>query len=203
MALLGTTLIIGSLFVVQTASAAPLPTAPGQNKIQCFDGTTDGGFNGVCTLNSQGAKGSATLNNNDGDANPFNNYSGVYIVNTTLSGASLGDVTQLSFHYSGDDATAGSPRFSIPVDTTGDGLADGYIFISAFYCNNGAGLVDAIDDPTCQIFTNFSAESFDNWADLVATHSDWSVATDALPFVIADDPGIWTVNNVKLGKAGA
>ena len=113
----------------------------------------------------------------------------------------LSDTSQLSFLYTGE-ATAGSPRFSIPVDTNSDGTSDGYLFVSAYYCNDGAGLVDVINDPTCTMYTNFSAESFDNWADLIATHPDWEIANDAYVFLIADDPGIWTVNNVKFGKAG-
>jgi hypothetical protein len=175
--------------------------APGQNKLICFDGTTDGGYNGVCTLTSNGAKGPATLNNNDTDAYPYNNYSGVYVANSSLYNSSLSAIKQLSFEYSGE-ATAGSPRVSIPVDTNGDETSDGYLFVSAYYCNDGAGLVDIVNDPTCTIYTNFSAESFDNWADLIATHPTWRIVNDAYVFLIADDPGVWTVKNVKFGKAG-
>ena len=51
------------------------------------------------------------------------------------------------------------------------------------------------------------AESFTNWAALVAAHPTWKVATDALPFVIAErtpseEPAFWTVSNVTLGKGG-
>jgi hypothetical protein len=188
---------------VAFSANASVSTAPGQNKILCFSGTEDGfGYNGMCTLNSHGAKGSVTLDNNDGDSDPYNNYSGVYLTDSTMYGQSLSDVKQLSFYYSGDEATAGSPRLSIPVDTDGDGLTDGYLFVSAYYCNDGEGYVDVINDETCTIYTNFSSESFDNWADLVATYPDWTVATDAYVFLVADDPGTWTVNNVKFGKAG-
>jgi hypothetical protein len=195
-------LALATLFVASSAFAAPVNTAPGQNKIQCFDGTTDGGYHGTCTLNSKGAKGSATLNNNDGDADPYNNYSGLYLMNSTVYNSLLSDITQLSFQYSGDAATAGSPRFSIPVDTNGDATSDGYLFVSAYYCNDGAGLVDVINDPTCQIYTNFSGDSWANWSALVAAHPDWAIANDAYIFLIADDPGTWTINNVKFGKAG-
>lgn len=194
--------IVAALAAASMAFAAPSTTAPGQNKVLCFDGTTDGGYNGLCTMTSSGAKGPATLDNNDGDADPYNNYSGLYTPDSTMYGQLLSDVTQLSFKYGGDDATAGSPRLSIPVSTDGDTTAEGYLFVSALYCNDGAGMVDAINDPSCTIYTNFSAESFDNWADLVATHPDWTVATDAYVFLVADDPGSWTINNVKFGKAG-
>lgn len=189
------------VFTMANVASAVVDTAPGLNKLQCFDGTTDGGYNGVCTLKSNGAKGPATLNNVDEDTDPYNNYSGVYVLNSNLIGDALGEVTQLSFNYSGDAATAGSPRFALPVDIDGNGSTDGYLFISAFYCNHGAGNVNVITDETCTIYTNFSVESFENWADLVATHPDWTVGT-ATPFIIADEPGVWTISNVKLGKGG-
>jgi len=196
--LCGITVFAFAFATAITANAAAPSTAPGQNKLLCFDGTTDGGYNGVCTLKGNGARGPATLNNNDNDTDPYNNYSGVYVLNSTVYNSPLSGIKQLSFSYSGA-ATAGSPRFSIPVDTNNDGTSDGYIFVSAYYCNDGAGLVDAINDPTCTIYTNFSSESFDNWADLVATHSDWRIANDAYAFIIADDPGMWTVSGVKFG----
>ena len=57
-------------------------TAPGQNKLQCFDGTTDGGYGGTCTLNSNGAKGSATLDLTS--SNPAGDYAGVYTLESTI-----------------------------------------------------------------------------------------------------------------------
>jgi hypothetical protein len=202
---LSVTLLAG-FFITEAVLAAGNPTAPGQNKIVCFSGTSDGGYFGLCMLNSNGAKGSATLDNvsNDqtGTTNPYDQYSGVYVEASTLNGSALSDVKQFSFNFGRDAATAGSPRFSLPVDTTGDGIVDGYVFISAYYCNDGTGHVDAINNTSCNIFTNFSNESFPNWNALVLAHPDWTVATDAAAFVIADDPGVWTVSNVKLGKAG-
>ncbi len=183
-----------------TANAAAPTTAPGQNKLKCFDGPSEGTiYGGDCVLTSNGARGPATLDNTDGDVD--GSYSGVYVDNSNLNGKNIGEVTQLSFSYTGT-ATAGSPRLSIPVDTNGDGTPDGYLFVSAFYCNDGAGLVDAINDPSCTIYTNFSSESFDNWADLVATYPTWFIANDSPIFIVADDAGMWTVSNVKLGKPG-
>src|SRR5258708_6147940 len=71
----------------------PPPTAPGQNKLLCFDGTTDGGFGGICTLKANGATGPATLDNTD--SNPKGDYAGVYFANTTMTGQTLGNITQL------------------------------------------------------------------------------------------------------------
>jgi hypothetical protein len=190
--------VLGALLATTSSAFAAAPdTAPGQNKLTCFDGTTDG-FNGVCTMQGKGARGPATLNNNDGDDNPFNNYSGVFVDNSTMYGTAIGDVSQLSFKYSGDAATAGSPRFSIPIDTNGDGTTEFFAFVSALTCNDGAGTVDVIHDSTCTIFAG--AETFDNWAAMVEAHPDWTIADDNFVFIIADDPGMWTVSAVKFGK---
>ena len=113
----------------------------------------------------------------------------------------LGIRTQLGFNYTGV-ATAGSPRISLPIDVTGDGTTDFYAFIGAFYCNDGAGLVDPIHDSTCTIFYTGGPDSgYPNWAAFVAAHQTWHVG--AIPFVIADDAGFWTVSNVHLGEAAA
>lgn len=192
--------VLALMFVTVVNAAAP-NTAPGQNKLLCFDGPSEFTiYGGDCTMMGNGARGPATLDNTDGDVD--GSYSGVYVENSNMYGALLSDVTQLSFNYTGE-ATAGAPRYSIPVDTNNDEITDGYLFVSAYYCNDGAGFVDVINDTTCTIYTNFSAESFDNWADLIATHPTWSVSNDgAYVFIIADEPGTWTVSGVKFGKAG-
>ncbi len=198
--------LVCALFLTTATAEAfgpqgPVATAPGQNKIQCFSGSTDypGTYNGDCVLNSKGAKGSATLNTVDNDADPYNNYAGVYTNSSNMYGQLIGAVSKLSFSYTGE-ATAGSPRFSIPVDTDGNGTTDQWAFISAYYCNDGAGLVDAINDSTCTIYVG--TESFNNWNEMVTAHPTWKIGTDQYVFLIADDPGTWTVNNVSFGKPG-
>jgi hypothetical protein len=116
-----------------------------------------------------------------------------------MVGKPIGEIGQLAFNFTGSAAGAGAPRFSIPIDTDNNGSWDTFAFISAFYCDNGFGLVDAINNAACRIFTY--TEDFPSWAAMVAAHPDWKVA-DYFSFVIADEPGIWTVGNVKLGKAG-
>ncbi len=86
-----------------------------------------------CTVNKYGV---ATLNNSGGD--PDGEYSGVYLQNSNLEGKAIGTVNQLGFSYMGT-ATAGSPRISLGIDTNGDGDWDDFAFISAFYCDDGAG----------------------------------------------------------------
>ena len=184
-------------------SGPKVPAAPGQNKIQCFEGGT-----GTCVLNSSGAKGSATLTvtgaTGDGDA-------GVYYLgyNDSIYNVPLADVTQLSFNYTGT-ATGGAPRFSIPIDEDNNSATNGgagygagteaFAFAGAALCNNGAGTVDVIKDATCDI--NYKGVDYPNWAAFAAAFPDAVISFGDYVFVIADEPGTWTVSNVIIGKPG-
>jgi hypothetical protein len=200
--------LVTLLAIFTTANAAGNPTAPGQNKILCFDGTTEtaGFFGGVCTLLNNGAKGPATLDNTD--SNPNGDYSGVYTKNSTLSGQLLGDVKQLSYSYTGNIApTPTDLSLNVPLDETGSGATTEYAFIDAFYCPGVAGNVDVINDPTCGIFVG-GVVFYPNWAALVAANPTWKVATDNLTFVIAErvpgsPPAFWTISHLTLGKPGS
>lgn len=195
------TAAVAMVSMALTASAAAPVTAPGQNKLQCFDGTTDGGFGGICTV-SNGAKGSATLDNTD--TNPNGDYAGVYIENSTLLGQTLSNVTQLSYNYTGTvSPLPGDMSLNVPIDITGDSATDGYAFVDAYYCPGVGGFVDVINDPNCGIW--FLGTEYANWAALAAAYPAATVSDIA--FVIAErtpsEPAaLWTVNNVKLGKAG-
>jgi hypothetical protein len=190
------------------ANAAPLATAPGQNKLQCFDGTTDGfGFGGICKLTGNGAKGPATLDNTD--SNPNGDYAGVFINNTTMSGQLVGDVKQLSYTYTGITVpTLGDLSLNVGIDTSGDGLFDTFLFIDAANCPGVGGAVDVIHNAVCGIVVGSPETAFyPNWAALVAAHPEYQIATDQLPFIIAErvpaEPSaFWTVADVKLGKGG-
>ena len=181
-------------------------TAAAANPLLCFDGTTDtannetGGvtYGGLCTLNPSGT--GATRDNSV--AVGSGDYSGVYFATSSLSGKLLSEVTDLLFPYTGT-ATAGSPRISLPIDTNGDGTTEFYAFIGAFHCNNGAGLVDPLHDTTCTIFYTGGPVAGDaNWAAFVAANPTWRVSS-SVPFIVADDAGLWTVGNVHLGTAAA
>ena len=184
-------------------------TAPGQNKIVCFDGTTDGGFGGTCTLNSNGAKGSATLDNSG--TNPNGDYSGIFTQNSVIYGQPVSNVTQLSYHYSGTTvASAGDLSYNIPIDTNGDGTTDFYLFVDAaadgIHCPGVGGLVDIINDPSCVMYEG-GVTPRANWAAFVAANPGAKIATDNFVFVIAErtpseSTAIWTVNNLKFGKGG-
>jgi hypothetical protein len=183
-------------FVLSAALLGNAGVAAAANPLLCFSGTTDGStYGGVCTLNASGT--GATLNNTGGDTD--GSYSGVYYATSNLSGKLVSDITQLSFDYSGDAATAGSPRISLPIDSNNNGTTDFYAFISGSQCGV-AGHVD-IHNAGCLIFYTGGPVSGESWATFSA--HGWKVATDNVPFVIADDAGIWTVSNVQLGQGEA
>lgn len=165
--------------------------------IACFSGSTDGTtFGGTCTLTPTGV---ATLDTR-GD-HPSGAYSGVFARNGNLKGKLLADVAELGFRYGGDPGTGGAPRISLPLDTNTDGMTDVYAFIGAFHCNDGAGVVDAINDETCTIFVGNEITGHANWAAFATAHANSTVGPDgAPPFVIADETGRWTVSDVRLGK---
>ena len=185
--------IVGVAVPVALA-AQPASVPVNGNKLTCFDGPSEGTLlGGKCTVNKYGV---ATLDNSVSD--PDGVYSGVYLQNSNLEGKTIGTVNQLGFSYMGT-ATAGSPRISLGIDTDGDGNWNEFAFISAFYCNDGARNVDVINDPTCTIYSG--SDVYPNWAAMVAAHPDYRVGY--IPFIVADDPGTWTVFNVKLGKGSA
>jgi len=188
------------------AGAAAPVTAPGQNKLQCFDGTTDGGFGGTCTLNSKGAKGSATLALDS--TNPSGDYAGVYTLESKVYGTALSNLTQLSYIYTASIVPQpGNLSYNLPVNSTGTGTTtDAYLFIDAYYCPGVGGYVDIINDPNCGIYYN-GTTFYANWAALLAAYPNATVATDNYAFIVAErtptEPAaVYTVNNVKFGKGG-
>jgi hypothetical protein len=193
------------LALAMPVSAAALTTAPGQNKLQCFDGVTDGGFGGTCTLKSKGAKGPATLDLSSD--NLAGDYAGVYTFDSSLYGTLLTDITQISYHYTGTIAPQpGNLSYNIPIDTTGDGITDFYAFVDAFYCPGVNGVVDIIKDSVCVIYEG-GVTPRANWAAFLAANPGATVAPSSFAFIVAErtpsEPSaIWTVNNVKFGKAG-
>jgi hypothetical protein len=190
---------------VATANLS-VATAPGQNKLQCFDGTTDGGgFGGTCTLNSNGAKGPATLDNSSG--NTSGDYSGVYTLESTVYGQLLTNLTQLSYHYTGSIAPLpGNLSYNIPIDADGNGSTEFYAFVDAYYCPGVNGIVNITTDASCGIWAG-GVTFYANWAAFVAGYPGAKVAIDNFVFIIAERTGtepsaVWTVGDVKFGKAG-
>lgn len=184
---------------VAVATAAPPPTAPGKNPLTCF------GEPAACTTNG---KTSATLNTNNGGAGVY--FSGF---NNSFYGVRTNLVTKLSNNVSG--STLGiDPHWAIPINDVDrgeaggpDGYTDYFVFVSFANCNNGAGLVDVLNDTTCTIdMGDGTNTSFPNWKAFYAAHPNTYIASkDNYAFIIADlsgPAGIWTISNVQIGKPG-
>jgi hypothetical protein len=192
---IATIALLVTAFGAVTASAAAPSTAPGQNKIVCFQSGA-----ATCTVNTNGAKGSVTFTvTGPGAASAY--YVGY---NNSVYGVKLGNLTQLSFQYTGDAATAGAPRFSIPIDQNDDGYTEAFAFVPAISCNNGQGKVDVIGDSTCLVYyAPDGVTGWANWAAFAAAHPTYEVsALDNYVFPISDEPGTWTLNQVTIGKPG-
>ena len=184
--------LIGAIALVVLALGSVALGAPGSgNRLYCFSGTEDGA-NGTCTLAGNGA----VLDTTDGNTNPNDNYAGVYVGNSKLEGRLLADVQKLSFSFTGGPVTGGSPRFSIPIDEDGDGTTEAYAFADAVGCGDGAGNVDVIDDASCLV--SYGATTYGSWAAFAAAQPTYRIASDALTFIIADQPGDFVLTNVEL-----
>jgi hypothetical protein len=162
--------LVASLLIAVPAMAA----AP--SKLQTF-GTGEATVTGP---------DSATLANDPGE------YSGVYLRSKSQSAKPIGAVSY-SFDHTGDTA-GGAPRFSIPIDTDGNGSVEGYAFLDANNCGN-TGRVST-DDANCQVF--FRDESFANWDAFAAAHPTYRIAPGSIPFIIADQEGSYTITNIDL-----
>jgi len=128
---------------------------------------------------------SATIANEPGQ------YGGVYLKSKSQSNKLLKDV-DFSFKSTGDTA-GGAPRFSIPLNT-GSGTTP-YAFLDVNNCGNTLGLVST-NEPTCMV--SVGDESFANWNELATEHPAWRIASGKIPFVIADQPGEYAVENIVL-----
>ena len=187
-------------------------TAAAANPLLCFSGTTDGGANGTCTL----IPGGAILNTFDGDTIADNNYAGVYYAQSSLPGQPLAAASVITFTYAaaaGTTASGGSPRVSIGIDEDGNGTREGYAFVDTLGCNNGSPNSGTLSfsDPSCTV-AYFSpsrppgGEFSVNWAAFAAAPPTWLISMNTVndvPFVVVDQPGLWTVTNVHLGESAA
>lgn len=191
----------GAVAVVLAVSAIAQSYAASA-PLLCFQGTGDGyGSNGTCVMNADGV--SAVVNTVDSDSDSNNAYGGVYYETSSLTGKTVGQVDALSFSYNGTGAAGGSPRITLPIDKDGDGVTDSYISMDTLGCNDGdanVGTVDVVHDQTCVVSDNATGESFVNWADYVAAHPTYVVSSDAIPFVVVDQPGQFTLSNVVIGS---
>ena len=184
-----------------TASAAPMP--PGQNKLQCFDGPSELTiYGGACTLQGNGARGPATLTLDGTD--PDGDYAGVYILDSTVYGRLLTDVTKLSYNYTASVIPQpGNLSYNLPIDSDANGSSDFYLFVDAFYCPGTDGTINIVSNPNCGVWAG-GVTFYANWAAFVAAYPGAKVATDAYVFIVAErtpsEPAAtYTVNAVKFG----
>ena len=194
--------------------AAPPATAPGKNKLECFDGESEGtDLGGDCRRIGRGAMGPAILDLTADD--PEGSFAGVYYLESSIFGAELGEIEQLGYHYvaTDDEIVPGNLSLNIPIDENGDGefdvLAEAYAFIDAYYCPGTDGVVNAIEDDVCGIwYRNVQYANWDAFVAAMATlYPNALVAEDAFAFVIAertltDGPASYRVSAVKIGKPG-
>lgn len=171
-------LAVGGATVLGFSVSANADPSTKANQLSCFEG--DGG---TCTHNGGN---DFTLSNGTDE------YSGVDIHQRGYVGKHFSELS-LGFSYEGD-VSGGSPRFSIPV-LESDGPRDGYVFIDAPTCNDGAGNVAPRTTTECavsgyyfeadgSVVDTFSYSSYDAF---LAGEGDPTVF--ATPFVIADQPG--------------
>lgn len=128
--------------------------------------------------------------------NDANEYGGVYLQSRSQSGKPLSEV-DFSFTSTGDVA-GGAPRFSIPIDTNGDGKNDGYAFIDAANCGgtSGAETLVSTESSTCQVF--FGSATFANWDAFAAANPTYRIAPGDIPFIVADVAGKYEVEDIEL-----
>jgi len=198
--------------------AAPPATAPGKNKLLCFDGPSeDTDRGGLCRRVGRGAMGPVILDLTADD--PEGSFAGVYYQESKIFGAALDDIKQLRFHYKAtdDEIVEGNLSLNIPIDLDGDGAfepedaanPEQYAKVDVFYCPGTDGVVDAIEDDECVIL--YDGDEYENWdafvEALVEEFPEARVATDRFAFIMArrmldDGPASYRVNAVKIGKPG-
>ena len=174
--------------VVAALSIAATPGFAATTKLKCFSHSP-----ATCSI---GAGPTATLDTSSGG------FAGVYVQAWRfVSGVAIGNV-DFSFNYicpGSNDTTSctggGAVRWSIPIDTNGDGRWNFFAFVDAANCGN-TGTVD--NGNFCHVFAG--NESFTDWAAFAAAHPTYTIANNSVPFVISDVPKpSVTISNVSFG----
>lgn len=182
-------LSIALIAVLSIATMAGASSPPGKNRIRCE-------ADAPATSTTNGAQGCDFVVPTTGGA-AFAYYGTTAPYSPNGWDKPLGQIGQLSFRYSGTDP-AGALRWSLQISLNGTSPELDYVFVGADACNDGAGLVDVLNDATCNIY--YGANVYPNWAAFVATQP--TTATLWFAFVVADAPGTWSITSVKIGKPG-
>lgn len=195
--------LAASMVMAFAGSALAANPATGKSSITCFGA-------GCTQLSKTSVRLDTTGTSEGGGAYLPGFNSSFYGVRTALVTALSNTVTR--------SALGIDPRWSIPIDNTtynvdgdgdgfvGDGRTDYVLFVSFADCNNGAGLVDVINDATCTINRSDSPTTYPNWATFVQLETNTNISLlDLYAFIIADNSGadgVWTISNMKVGKPG-
>ena len=194
--------IVASLALASTAVAAPGGTNSNTLKTFAEGGSVVSAVNGTVTIDNSVVDGTVVYNG----TNAYND-GGAYIGSKNKSHKLLNQIT-FSFTSSGI-VSGGAPRFSLPVDIDNNGTTDGYAFIDAAGCGGISGATTDVSTSiaTCSVFFD---RSYANWAAFASAHPTYRMATDAVPFIIADGsscptadacagiPGTYIVSGINL-----
>ena len=136
--------------------------------------------------------GEVTLSGNGGTiTNDAGEFGGIY-TNSKSTKALLASV-DYGFTATGTVA-GGAPRLSIPVDSDDAGSGwDLFAFIDVNSCASG---FVSTTSATCGVY--IGSEFFANWDLLAAAHPTWRMASDTMPFAIADQAGTYVLSNIDL-----
>ena len=199
----------GALASMAIASTAALTTAPARHNprsqtgqvVNCFEGESDspgGGFLGVCQRLGPANDG-AEINTMVQGAN--GSYAGVYPATNHIRGRLITGVVNLNFSYAGGPHVGGAPRLSIPIDeagTPGTGW-DAFAFMDAPGCNDGdefVGRVEGRTDASCLV--SYDGVDYPNWAAFRTAHPGARIATNAITFIIIDQPAHYVIWRVQI-----
>lgn len=183
-------LATAACIAVAALGSTAVASAASGTKLKCFEQAP-----ATCTL----ADGATTAYL---DVQPAT-YAGVYVNSWRNTGGTLLSSVSFAFSYecaspSSDCVAGGSPRWSIPVDTTGDGKTDGYAFVDANNCGQ-AGQGSGNVGTSCPVFYSGNGVLYPSWGAFAAANPTATIG-NSVPFIIADQPFeglIWQVDFTK------
>jgi hypothetical protein len=90
------------------------------------------------------------------------------------------------------------PRFSLPYSNDG-GTTTIWAYIQATTCNDStpSGGTVTISASLCTIY-NSSGAAYPNWGAFLTANP--RAIVNGLPFIVADEPGAYTLSNVQISK---
>jgi hypothetical protein len=177
-------LVILAVLSALLAMSATTAQAASSKQLRCFADSP-----ATCTLGDSGSSAFLDV--------PAGADAGVYYINGKRTGRTLSSV-DYTFQYrcsdvnaatAGDCVNGGSPRWSIPIDTNGDGKVDGYAFIDAAGCGytSDYNVVHVVSTTLSNCQVTFQGVTYANWDTFAADNPTYRIG-NALPFVIADQP---------------